>query len=113
MSRKFRRILSVVMTFVMCLYAVQARRYTALTSEIKELEKKQEKLIEENKKLVSDIAVLSSADRIERIAVEELGMHKAETEDIVSVQLLKKVDQRFMSEKSVSRIMISHILIEN
>ena len=73
--------------FVMCLYAVQARRYTALTSEIKELEKKQEKLIEENKKLVSDIAVLSSADRIEKIAVEELGMHKAETEDIVRVEM--------------------------
>ena len=72
---------------VLCLYAVQARRYTVLTSEIKELEKKQEKLIEENKKLVSDIAVLSSADRIEKIAVEELGMHKAETEDIVRVEM--------------------------
>ncbi len=72
---------------ILCLYAVQARRYTALTSEIRELEKKQEKLIEENKKLVSDIAVLSSADRIEKIAVEELGMHKAETEDIVRVEM--------------------------
>ena len=72
---------------VLCLYATQARRYTALTSEIRELEKKQEKLIEENKKLVSDIAVLSSADRIEKIAVEELGMHKAETEDIVRVEM--------------------------
>ena len=41
----------------------------------------------ENKKLVSDIAVLSSADRIEKIAVEELGMHKAETEDIVRVEM--------------------------
>ena len=72
---------------VLCLYAAQARRYTVLTSEIRELEKKQEKLIEENKKLVSDIAVLSSADRIEKIAVEELGMHKAETEDIVRVEM--------------------------
>ena len=73
--------------FVLCLYAAQARRYTALTAEIRELERKQEKLIEENKKLVSDIAVLSSADRIEKIAVEELGMHKAETEDIVRVEM--------------------------
>ena len=54
---------------------------------VSELENKQEKLIEENKKLVSDIAVLSSADRIEKIAVEELGMHKAETEDIVRVEM--------------------------
>ena len=73
--------------FVLCLYAAQARRYTALTAEIRELERKQEKLIEENKKLVSDIAVLSSADRIEKIAVEELGMHKTETEDIVRVEM--------------------------
>ena len=45
------------------------------------------KLIEENKKLVSDISQLSSAERIERIAVEELGMHKAEAEDIVRVEM--------------------------
>jgi len=73
--------------FVLCLYAAQARRYSELTREIVELERKQEKLIEENKRLVSDIAVLSSSDRIEKIAVEELGMHKAETEDIVRVDM--------------------------
>ena len=72
---------------MLALYAIQAKKYTDLTKEIVELENKQEKLIEENKKLVSDIAVLSSADRIEKIAVEELGMHKAETEDIVRVEM--------------------------
>ena len=50
-------------------------------------EKKKERLIEQNKKLVSDISLLSSTDRIERIATEELGMHKAETEDIVRVEM--------------------------
>lgn len=69
------------------LNAIQAKKYTDLTKEISELERKQEKLIQENKKLVSDIAVLSSADRIEKIATEELGMHKAETEDIVRVEM--------------------------
>ena len=69
------------------LYALQAKQYTELTKEVKALELKQEKLIEENKKLVSDIAILSSADRIEKIAVEELGMHKAEKEDIVRVEM--------------------------
>ena len=69
------------------LYAMQAKKYTDLSKEIIELEAKQEKLIEENKKLVSDISQLSSAERIERIAVEELGMHKAETEDIVRVEM--------------------------
>ena len=69
------------------LYAVQAKKYTDLSKEVLELESKQEKLIEENKKLVSDISQLSSAERIEKIAVEELGMHKAEAEDIVRVEM--------------------------
>ena len=69
------------------LYAMQAKKYTDLSKEVIELETKQEKLIEENKKLVSDISQLSSAERIEKIAVEELGMHKAEAEDIVRVEM--------------------------
>ena len=72
---------------MLVLYAIQSKKYTDLTREITELEIKQEKLIEENKKLVSDISQLSSAERIERIAVEELGMHKAEAEDIVRVEM--------------------------
>ena len=69
------------------LYAMQVKKYTDLSKEVLELESKQEKLIEENKKLVSDISQLSSAERIEKIAVEELGMHKAEAEDIVRVEM--------------------------
>ena len=72
---------------MLALYALQTKKYTDLTIEIQELEVKQERLIEENKKLVSDISQLSSAERIERIAVEELGMHKAEAEDIVRVEM--------------------------
>lgn len=68
-------------------YAVQARKYTDLTKEVEDLEQKQEKLIEENKKLVSDISVLTSPKRIEKIAEEELGMHKADSEDIVRVEM--------------------------
>lgn len=83
----FLCLLILAIPLMLGLYAVQAHKYTELTKEIAELEKKQEKLIEENKKLVSDIAVISSTDRIEKIAVEELGMHKAETEDIVRVEM--------------------------
>ena len=72
---------------MLILYALQTKKYTDLTKEIQDLEVKQEKLIEENKKLVSDISQLSSAERIERIAVEELGMHKAQAEDIVRVEM--------------------------
>ena len=69
------------------LYGFQAKRYSKLKLEIKALEQKQEKLIEENKKIVNEISILSSADRIEKIAVEELGMHKAQAEDIARVEM--------------------------
>lgn len=72
---------------ILCLYAFQAKKYTDLTKEIAELELKQEQLIEENKKLISDISLLSSPERIEKIATEELGMHKAENEDIIRVEM--------------------------
>ena len=69
------------------MYGFQAKRYSKLRLEIKALEKKQEMLIEENKKIVNEISILSSADRIEKMAVEELGMHKAQAEDIVRVEM--------------------------
>ena len=83
----FILLLAVSIPALLCLYAFQAKRYTDLTREIKELENKQEKLIEDNKKLVSEISILSSAERIEKIAVEELGMHKAESDDIIRVEM--------------------------
>ena len=66
---------------------IAGKKYKDLTKEVVELERKQEKLIEENKRIVSEISVLTNAERIEKIAVEELGMHKAEAEDIVRVEM--------------------------
>ncbi len=66
---------------------VQAQRYAKLKSEVRALEQKQVELVEKNKKLISDISVLSSSDRIERIAEYELGMRKANTDDIVRVEI--------------------------
>mgnify|MGYP002857060073 CR=1 FL=1 len=83
----FLTLLALSIPLMLCLYALESKKYTNLKKEVTELEGRQEKLIEENKKLVSDIAVLSSADRIEKIAQEELGMHKAESEDIVRVEM--------------------------
>lgn len=91
LQKTVRLILIIIFTssipVMLCLYAFQAKRYTDLTKEIKDLELKQEKLIEDNKKLVSEISVLSSAERIEQIAIEELGMHKAESDDIIRVEM--------------------------
>ena len=47
-------------------------------------------LIEENKKLVSEIGRLSSSERIEKIAVSEYGMRLAESDEIIRVEVGKK-----------------------
>ncbi len=87
----FSKIILCVLAFFIPLlllgYCFQIRRYAELSREISELEIKQERLVEQNKKLVSDISLLSSTDRIEKMAEDELGMHKAETEDIVRVEI--------------------------
>lgn len=72
---------------MLCLYAYKARQYTLLSKEIVELEAQQEVLIEENQKLINDIAVLISPENIER-AAEEQQMQKAESEDIFRVDMI-------------------------
>ena len=69
------------------LNAVQADRFMKAQDEIKALEQKQVELIEENKRLITDISLLSSGERIGKIAEEELGMRKAESEEIVRVEM--------------------------
>ena len=67
--------------------SIQAMRYKKLEKEVTALEKKQVELVEENKRLITDISLLSGSDRIERIASTELNMHKAESEEIVRVEM--------------------------
>ena len=67
--------------------AVQARKYVDLRDEVLKLEDLQAEVIEENKKLITDISILSSADRIEKIAQDSLDMRKAETDEIIRVEI--------------------------
>ena len=69
---------------------INSQKNKNLTDEILNLEKDQKKTTEENKKLITDISLLSSSERIEKIAVEELGMRQAETEEIVRVNMADK-----------------------
>ncbi len=82
--------IALLIPLLLVLQTIQVHKYKTLQSEVKELERKQVELVEENRKLISDISVLSSSDRIEKIAEEELGMHKADTEDIVRVEIKGK-----------------------
>ena len=73
---------TVLIPVLLVFQTVQSYRYKKLRAEIKQLE-----LVEQNRKLISDISVLSSSERIEKIAEGDLGMHKAGTEDIVRVEI--------------------------
>ncbi|MDD5789908.1 MAG: cell division protein FtsL [Spirochaetia bacterium] len=78
---------TVLIPVLLVFQTVQSYRYKKLRAEIKQLEEKQVELVEQNRKLISDISVLSSSERIEKIAEGDLGMHKAGTEDIVRVEI--------------------------
>ena len=73
-----------------CLLAIdsmQARKYTKLEQEVVSLERKQKELVEQNKKLITSISILSSSDRIEKIAVENLGMRRAVSSEIIRIDV--------------------------
>ncbi len=86
----FTIICAVLVPVLFVLNAMQADRYMKVQEEVKALEKKQVELVEENKRLITDISLLSSGERIGKIAEEELGMHKAESEEIVRVEMKNK-----------------------
>ncbi|MBQ0050532.1 MAG: cell division protein FtsL [Treponema sp.] len=77
----------VMIPILLILDAFQAKKYSRLKKDLEALELKQQELVEKNRKLISDISLLSSSDRIEQIAEGELGMHKAKSEDIVRVEI--------------------------
>ncbi|MBQ0003765.1 MAG: cell division protein FtsL [Treponema sp.] len=89
LKKIFYIIVAVLIPGLLILNAVQAERYMKIEREIKELEKKQVALVEENKKLITDISLLSSSTRISQIAENDLGMHKAESDEVVRVEMKK------------------------
>ena len=83
----FTIVCALLVPLLFALNAMQAARYMKVQSEVKALEQKQVQLVEENKRLITDISLLSSGERIGKIAEEELGMRKAESEEIVRVEM--------------------------
>lgn len=80
-------LLALCIPALMILAGVQTHRYSVLEKRVEQLNTAQYEIIEESKRLISDISVLAGSDRIEQIAVEELGMRKAESEEIVRVEI--------------------------
>jgi cell division protein FtsL len=71
----------------LALNAWQSNRYLSLKREIGRLEEEQAEQVESNKRLIAGIAVLSSSERIEHIAQNDLGLRKIRPEDVLQIQI--------------------------
>lgn len=67
----------------------QSHRYASLERDIARIEREQQRLVEENRRMISGISVLSTPERIQRVATEDLGMRKAETHEIMRISISK------------------------
>jgi cell division protein FtsL len=86
-----RRILLYILTLTipLCLGLAtwQSVKYAELTWEIEKLESVQEEWVENNKRLIAGIAVLSSSERIENIAKKDLKLVKKQPEDVLQIKI--------------------------
>ena len=64
----------------------QGMEYSALENEVQRLDQEQYHIININRRFISGITVLSSPERIEKLAVDELGMRKAEADEIMRIR---------------------------
>ncbi|GHV85712.1 hypothetical protein AGMMS50230_13200 [Spirochaetia bacterium] len=88
MIRRFFLYLIVLsVPFFLGLAAWQSARYGDLERELKKLEKTQEEWVENNKRLIAGIAFLSSPDRIEHIARDELLLEKKQPEEVLQISI--------------------------
>ena len=70
----------------------QGMEYSSLEAEVRQMEKEQYEVIEMNTRFISGVTVLSSPGRIEKLAVEDLGMCKAETGEIMRIEMKEGSD---------------------
>ena len=75
------------MPFFLGFAAWQSVQYTKLEKSVRRLEALQEDWVDSNKKLIGNIAVLSSSRRIEQIAIHDLGLAKIRPEDVLQIRI--------------------------
>lgn len=89
-----KQLLALILTVsIPCLFfftVKQSQIYNTLEREVNAYNNEQNRLIAENKRKISAISILSKPQRIEKIAVEELDMHKADSSQIIRIALDKE-----------------------
>jgi cell division protein FtsL len=87
MSRRILILLVIAVPLLLFANVLQAFRYSRLEREISRLEQEQLALIEENKRAILAISVLSSPQRVGPLAVDELGLERIDEEEIIRMRL--------------------------
>jgi hypothetical protein len=65
----------------------QGNRYQRLERGVQRLEQEQKNWLEQNKKVIAALAVLSSPVRIKTLAEESLGLKPLQAEDLIEIEL--------------------------
>ena len=65
----------------------QGSRYQKLEREVQRLELEQKNWLEQNKKVIAALAVLSSPERIKNLAEGSLGLKPLQAEDLIEIEL--------------------------
>jgi len=70
--------------------AWQSIRYSDLEKETRTLEAVQEKWVENNRRLIADIATLTSSEKVEVVAVRDLKLGKIQPENVLQIWIDRK-----------------------
>jgi cell division protein FtsL len=79
--------LMVTLPLVFCAVAWQSHRYTELKRETVRLESTQEEWVTNNRRLIARIASLSSPERVEKLALGEMGLVKKGPEEVLQIRI--------------------------
>ena len=89
MIRRYALLYFIVLSIPLFLGIVawQSVRYAELDRGVRRLEAAQEDWVENNKRIIAGIAVLSSSRRIEQVAIHDLGLSKLRPEYVLQVKI--------------------------
>jgi cell division protein FtsL len=80
-------VMALTLPLSFALLAWQAVRFSDLRDEVERLYKAQDEWVENNKRLITEIASLSSSARIEKIAKDSLGLDKKRPEEVMQITI--------------------------
>lgn len=84
-ERFFLYVIFISIPLVMGITVWQSARYAALKREVERNNRIQSELVEQNRKLLTEIAALSASSRIGQLARDRLGLDRKRPEDVVHI----------------------------